>query len=197
MAKRLLIVTGYPGSGKSFISAMLIREFPSFTIFSYDDIKEQWFDKLGFDGMEEKKKVNDRSLLDFWRQLDERMATGADWLIEYPFCRKHVADLKRLIAKHGYTPYTVVLAGDPAALWQRFAQRDATANRHPGHICSTYHKDGVQIVGKRLSLEEYTQDCAQKDYFINLGESITMDMSDLSRVDHQALLNFLHARLDG
>ncbi|MBQ9300954.1 MAG: AAA family ATPase [Clostridia bacterium] len=197
MAKRLLIITGYPGSGKSFISAMIVRAFPSFSTFAYDDVKEEWFDRLGFDGMEEKSRVNDRSLMDYWQRLGERMEAGGDLLIEYPFCRKHVAALKALIDRYGYMPYTVVLAGDPAVLWQRFARRDAVSDRHPGHICSTYHRDGERIIAPRLSLEEYTRDCAEKDYFINLGPSITLDMSDLSRVDHQGLLAFLHARLDG
>ena len=195
MAKRLLIVTGYPGSGKSYISGMISKSFPSFTVLSYDEWKEKWWDLLGFDGMEEKGRVNERSLQDFWQQLGERMAGGADWLIEYPFCRKHVAMLKSLIAKYGYTPYTVVLAGNPEALWKRSENRDKQSSRHPGHLCSTYHKDGEQVIAPRLSLEAYTRDCAEKDYFIHLGDSFVLDMTDLEKVDYPALLAFLQKRL--
>ena len=133
MSKRLLIVTGYPGSGKSYLSSRILAAFPRLQLMSYDTLKEEWFDREGFDSMEGKARLTDRCLRAFWRQLDSGMASGGDWLIEYPFCRKHVPALARLIAAHGYSPVTVVLTGETAVLWRRFVQRDANAARHPGH----------------------------------------------------------------
>jgi len=196
MGRHLLIVTGYPGAGKSTTAALIRREFPQFRTMSYDALKEAWFDREGFDGEAEKRRLTDRCLAAFWQQLGAGMGDGGDWLIEYPFCRKHVPMLKQLIEAHGYAPITVVLSGDPAVLWQRFARRDAEPDRHPGHLCSVYHKDGPQVRGRRLSLEEYTRDCAEKDYFIGLGPSFVLDMTDFSRVDQAGLLAFLHEHID-
>ena len=189
-------MTGYPGAGKTYACCLILREFPQFSVFSYDRLKEEWFDREGFDGPEEKKRLTDRCLAAYWVALGERMEGGGDWLIEYPFCRKHVPMLKQLIESHGYTPVTVVLDGDPEILWQRFAARDSEPDRHQGHLCSVYHKDGPKVLAPRLSLEEYTRDCAEKDYYIGLGASLTMDMSDFSKVDYGRLLAFLHAQLD-
>ena len=195
MSRHLLIVTGYPGSGKSYTTAVILRAFPQFRPLSYDDIKEEWFDREGFDNEEEKRAVREHSLQAFYEQLDGRMKQGEDLLIEYPFCRKHVPALKKLIDSNRYTPVTIVLDGDPEVLWQRFTKRNQMNDRHPGHLCSVYHKDGLQVRAPLLSLEAYTLDCAEKDYYINLGATMTLDMTDLGKVNYDGLLAFLRGAL--
>jgi len=196
MSRHLLIVTGYPGSGKSHFAGSLLRAFPDLRSMSFDALKEVWWDRKGFDDADEKRALNDRCLEAFWRQLDEAMRGGEDILIEYPFCRKHVAALTRLIDQNGYRPVTVVLAGDPEALYNRFERRDAAApDRHPGHLCDTYHKDGLQVPKKRQTLEEYARECRDKDYFINLGDTLTLDMTDFSKFDEDAAIGFVRGAL--
>ena len=193
--RHLIILTGYPGSGKSHMAGTVQRAFPGLRTLAYDTLNEAWFDREGFDGEAEKKSLTDRCLEAFWRQLDEAMAEGDDLLIEYPFCRKHVPALKKVIAAQGYQPVTVVLTGDPAVLWARFAQRDGEGGRHLGHLCSTYHLHGEKVLAPRLTLEEYTEDCRKKNYFIGLGPMVVIDMTDFSTVDKPALLHFLGGQL--
>ncbi|MCR5347100.1 MAG: AAA family ATPase [Fretibacterium sp.] len=193
--RHLVILTGYPGSGKSCMSQKIQHAFPELHLLTYDTLKEAWFDREGFDGEAEKRILMDLCLEAFWLQLDAAMASGDDLMIEYPFCQKHVPALKSLTAAHGYQPLTVVLAGDPAVLWARFARRDGEAGRHPGHLCSTYHLHGPQVLAPRLSLEEYRADCRKKNYFINLGPTYTLDVTDFSKVDHAALIRFLGRQL--
>ena len=69
-------------------------------------------------------------------------------------------------------------------------------DRHPGHLCSVYHKDGLQVRAPLLSLETYTLDCAEKDYYINLGATMTLDMTDLGKVNYDGLLAFLRGALE-
>ena len=195
MGRHLLIVTGYPGAGKSYTSAVILGAFPEIKSLSYDALKEEWFDREGFDSAEEKFALTERCLRAFFEILNSEMKHGGDLLIEYPFCQKHVAALKQALAENDYTPITVVLDGDPAVLWERFAQRDKESTRHQGHLCNVYHKDGVKVLKPRLSLEEYTQDCAQKNYYINLGATMTLDMTDLSKVRYDGLLSFLREHL--
>ena len=195
MGRHLLIVTGYPGSGKSYTVSVILKVFPHLKVMSYDELKEAWFDREGFDNVQEKDSIRERSLRAFFEQLDQEMRKGEDWLIEYPFCRKHVPALTKVISENHYTPITVVLDGDPTVLWQRFTERNARNDRHPGHLCSVYHKDGLQVRSPLLSLEDYTADCAEKNYYINLGATMTLDMTDLSKVDYAPMLAFLKAQL--
>ena len=193
--RHLVILTGCPGSGKSCMAGKFLRAFPGLRLLSYDAMKEEWFDREGFDGEAEKRALTDRCLAAFWGQVDGAMSSGGDLLIEYPFCRKHVPALEAALAAHGYRPVTIVLTGDPAVLWARAARRDGEEGRHPGHLCSTYHLQGVRIPAPRLTLEEYTEDCRKKDYFIGLGPMYVVDMTDLSAVDEPALLRFLGGQL--
>ena len=193
--RHLVILTGYPGSGKSRMSEKILRAFPELRLLTYDTLKEAWFDREGFDGEAEKRILMDRCLEAFWQQLDEAMSSGADLMIEYPFCRKHVPALKRLTAAHGYQPITIVLTGDPAVMWARFARRDGNGWRHPGHLCSTYHLHGERVLARRLTLEEYTEDCRKKDYFINLGPTHVIDVTDFARADEPGLFRFLGEQL--
>ena len=195
MSRHLLIVTGYPGSGKSYTVSVILSRFPHLKSMPYDDLKEEWFDREGFDSEEDKRILRERCLQAYFEQLDQQMRQGEDWLIEYPFCRKHVPALNRVISDNHYTPITVVLDGDPKVLWQRFTERNARNDRHPGHLCSVYHKDGLQVRSPLLSLEDYTADCAEKNYYINLGATMTLDMTDLNKVDYAPLLAFLKAHL--
>ena len=197
MGGHLLIVTGYPGAGKSHLAALILREFPGFRLMSYDAMKEARWDREGFDDEAEKKALNDRCLEAFWDELDKAMALGGDIMIEYPFCRKHVAALRRLIDKNGCHPITIVLAGDVRVLFERFEHRDASASeRHPGHLSSAYHKGGRRVPMARPTFEQYERECREKDYFINLGPTLTLDMTDFSTFDESAVIGFVRGALE-
>lgn len=196
VSRTLLILTGWPGAGKTRTASMIREWHPSLRLLSYDRLKEAWYEAQGFDSPAARRKLDEKSLAAFWRLLGREMETGADILIEYPFCEKHVPALSALLERHGYRGVTVVLEGEPKVLWQRYMGRDRRSNRHVSYVCDVYHKDGLKIRGRHPSLEEYRQEGLQKNYHINLGETYVMDMTDLGGLDFSGLKAFLAEHLE-
>ena len=54
MKKTLILLAGYPATGKSFLCNKICSRYPEFRILSQDELKEALWDEYGFDNMEEK-----------------------------------------------------------------------------------------------------------------------------------------------
>ena len=57
MKNFLILIAGYPGTGKSYLCKMILKEYPDFVTFSPDEVKEQLWDKYGFKNLDEKNKL--------------------------------------------------------------------------------------------------------------------------------------------
>lgn len=186
----LIIITGYPGTGKSHLAALLQARFPSLEPHSYDTVKEQFWDRFGFQDAAEKLRCTQRSLQWFFAELAVEMLQRKDLLIEYPFHTGHVPALKPLVETYGYQVVTLCLTGDPMTIYQRSIQRDRAGQRHPGHMLTRYHC-GDRVPPERLvprSLEDFLADIASKNFSLGLGRTISLDVTDFSRVDYDAVL---------
>ena len=87
--KALVIVTGGPGTGKSYAATKIKEAIPGLTTISYDEIKEKEFDRFGFDNEKEKERLNWFSLEEFYLTLRYHMWLEEDVMIEYPFYQRH------------------------------------------------------------------------------------------------------------
>lgn len=187
MERLLVIVTGCPGSGKSTFAARLCRRYPTLTLLSYDGVKEEFFDRYGFASLEERDALNVRSLAEFYRRMDEQMDKGCPLLIEYPFCRKHRPALEQQLLRHDYRAVTLLLTGELPVLYARWVGRDQHMGRHLGHLVDAYHKGMSAPVlppQPTMTLEQFGAMCREKDYNIALGETISVDVTDLHAPDY-------------
>ena len=113
-------------------------------------------------------------------------------LIEYPFNQRHKDQLCGLIAASGYHAVTLLLYGDWKIIYERGLTRNQTDQRHPGHLTNTYHKES-RISAEHLipdavpSYEEFRADIDRKNYDIQIGETIRVDVTDFSRVDFEKI----------
>lgn len=57
MKKVLVLLAGYPATGKSFLCNKILEKYPEFQIVSQDTMKEELFDEYGFNNLEEKVKL--------------------------------------------------------------------------------------------------------------------------------------------
>ena len=57
MKQMLILLAGYPGTGKSYLANMLIERFPELKILSPDDVKEEYWDRYGFHDLKEKEEL--------------------------------------------------------------------------------------------------------------------------------------------
>ena len=57
MKQTLILLAGYPGTGKSYLAELLMKQFTGFEILSPDEIKEEFWDAYGFRNEQEKEEL--------------------------------------------------------------------------------------------------------------------------------------------
>lgn len=55
--EKLIIVSGRPGTGKTYIANKIVEYMKNLDMISYDYLKEKNYDEFGFNDIEEKKLV--------------------------------------------------------------------------------------------------------------------------------------------
>lgn len=194
MAKNLIIVTGGPGTGKSYISKIIFKNIMNLEIISYDDIKEKNWDRFGFDNIEEKNVVNSFSLEEFYLTLENRMRLGENILIEYPFNQIHIERFDFLVKKYLYNAITVYMHGELYTVYERGIARDNDVNRHFGHLTNHYFKyeKYEQINLKKDAMktfDEFVEWISHKNYNIKIGRTIDVDVTDYSKINYEKIIN--------
>ena len=58
MKKNLILITGSPATGKTYLINQIKKELSDSFIISPDEVKEMFFDSIGFNSLEEKKNRN-------------------------------------------------------------------------------------------------------------------------------------------
>lgn len=195
--KTLIIVTGGPGTGKSYAAKQLKEEIEDLDILSYDSVKEKEWDRFGFDNAAQKKRLNQFCLEEFYLTLQKMMWEGRTILIEYPFNHRHKDALAALIDQYQYQAITVYLYGDWPVIYKRGLNRDKQDNRHPGHLTNTYHIEQAVspediIPDAVLTYEQFRSDIDRKIYDIRLGATIPVDVTDFRKVNFQELFAKIH-----
>lgn len=189
MNRTIVLVTGCPGCGKTSFAARILKRYPTFVLSSYDKTKEEYFDRFGFDTLQERAELNKRSWLAYYSELDQLMQSGSPILTDYPFNNLvHEKDLNDIIAKNGYKALSITLDGDAETLRQRGYRRDMNdENRNFGHLLTRYHKGNFSESDRipTMTLEEFIQTNQKKDYNLRVGKNIRIDVTDLDNIDYE------------
>ena len=175
----IIFITGAPGTGKTTL-ANKINEMSNnkYFLLSYDEIKEQFWDKFGFKSKKEKDELNEKALCYFYNKLDELMNKQINIITDYPFYQKHKVKLMELVINNKYVASTILLYGDIDFVYKRFTDRNKGYDRHIGHLVNSYvpgKTDGTNI--HTITKEQYLEDIYKKDYNIRLGETFEIDIS--------------------
>lgn len=191
--RTLIIFTGGPGTGKSGTAWRFLKYLDNDDIIkiSFDEIKEKNWDRFGFDDIEQKDRLNWWCLEEFYLTIQKRMWEGKTILIEYPFYQRHKPKLEELINVSNYSAVTIYLYADMNVVYKRSAKRDENERRHPGHLLNSYHKETFRtqmlhsVSRIAPSFDEFTKAIAHKEYNINLGLDIPIDVTDFSTIDYK------------
>lgn len=191
--KTLIIVTGGPGTGKSYAAKKLAQEIENLHILSYDSVKEAEWDRFGFDNAAQKNRLNQFCLEEFYLILQKMMWEEKTVLIEYPFNHRHKDALAALIDQYDYRAITLYLYGDWKIIYERGLIRDKQDNRHPGHITNYYHIEQTLspediIPDAILTYEQFRADIDRKIYDIRLGTTIPVNVTYFSKVNFPDIL---------
>ena len=190
-----VLVTGIPAVGKSTAAAYLAREL-ALPVLSKDRFKELLYDRLGFASREEKVRLGLAAMDAMYYAAGQLMEAGRPFILENNFENVSREELMRLLAQHACTAITVALTGDYAAVYKRFCERNKSLDRHPGHVFNDhYPHEPLCAPAPVISLEQYVEGITSRgmDSFTANGPRITVDTTDVARVDLAALAQQVRA----
>lgn len=195
MKKTLILLAGYPGTGKTYLSNLIRERFPDIQVLSPDEIKEEYWDEYGFNNLDEKEVLIQKSWQTYYQEMEKLFKIESNVLSDYPFSEKQKPTIANLAEIYGYKIYTIRLVANLDVLFARQKLRDLDESRHLGHILTNYHKD-TNIQHKQadnlLNYEEFIHRCTTRGYEkFSLGKLYELDVTDYSKIDYPLLLDKL------
>ena len=194
--RTIFLISGGPGTGKSTIARAVLKNLRKggLVSVSYDEYKEKEWDRYGFDNPDQKKEVNEFALEEFYLEIRKLMREGRSILAEYPFYQYHREKLLKLVEESGYQAVTLYLHTDLKTAYERGIQRDGNGDRHPGHLMDCYHKENYTPEDlesedrQKLSYEEFLERNQVRNYDINIGYHVVVDVTDFSAVSIDSIM---------
>lgn len=132
MIKKLILIAGMPGTGKSTFARYLstTKHMP---LVCYDEIKsKEWAILEKVDGLDNTKMTGLFGYEYFWFFIEELMKSGSTLIAEYFFHPLNEEELNRLVDKYGYESVTVVFDSDTKIAYNRFTERNKSDERDAG-----------------------------------------------------------------
>ena len=190
--KKLIIITGVSGTGKTTLARILHEKLEDSILLSYDELSEKISDIIGFKNKDQKKHLSHLNISMYKKLIKESMEREDKIIIlEKPFKREWKRILDNLIDKYGYKAYTVnIFAKDFETIWNRLLKREKLKKeRHPAHYLDSYYYNKRN---KYKPFFEYKYETLKKEYdsllsnSINLGKVI--NIKDIEQVKIEELI---------
>lgn len=189
-----ILVTGIPAAGKSTMAKTLAEEL-KLTVISKDTIKELLFDYIGFQSREEKVNLGIASMKIMYYVAEQLMKAKQPFILENNFESSSRDELVAMIEKYRYSALTITLTGDYKVIYQRFLERNASPDRHRGHVVNDCYPEKnersiEELKSTFIRYENYLYGIEHRgfDAFKVNGEQIRVDVTDFSKVDMPSLL---------
>lgn len=191
--KKLIIITGVSGTGKTTLARILHEKLKNSILLSYDELSEKIYDIIGFKNKEQKKHLYCLNISIYKKLIKESMQREDKIIIlEKPFKKKWKKILNDLANKYEYEIYTInIFAKDFETIWNRLLKREMSKKeRHPSHYLDSYYYNKRD---KYKPFFEYKYDTFKKEYDnllsngINLGKII--NIQDIEEVEIDELIN--------
>ena len=193
MKQTLILLAGYPGTGKSYLAELLMKQFTGFEILSPDEIKEEFWDAYGFRNEQEKEELIQKSWVEYYHRMEWKFTRGISLLSDYPFSHKQHDQLQEVCDKHHVQIISILMIADLDVLFERQKKRDLDASRHLWHILKKYHK-GICLkcheeADNLLDYDEFIQRCTCRGYgTFALGTTLQLDVTDFATAPYDELM---------
>lgn len=182
-----ILVTGIPASGKSTMAAYLAKEL-GIPMFSKDAIKERLFDTLGFNSREEKVRLGVAAMEIMYDAARSCFSGGQSVILENNFEDSSREGLSALFAEYACDVITVQMTGDLREIYNRFAARDQSPQRHRGHVVNDCYpeKPGGERAHTTIPYEVFARSAIGRgmERLPWDGSCIRVDTTDASRIDN-------------
>lgn len=180
-----ILVTGIPAAGKSTMARELGQRL-NLPVISKDDIKELLFDEIGFRSRAEKVQLGVAAMRIMYQTAEALMTRRLPFILENNFEHTSRDGLMEILDRHSYTAVTVTLTGDSPTIYQRFVRRNASPDRHRGHVVNNcYPEKSPQTIPPPPSLEDFVNGFVGRgiDSFTANGPHIVVDTTDFAAID--------------
>lgn len=176
--------------------ANAIAEKCGLPVISKDAIKELLFDHVGFRSREEKVNLGVASMEIMYYAAEQLMKAGRPFILENNFEYSSERGIQAILTKYQYSPLTVALTGDYQVIYRRFLERNASPDRHRGHVVNDCYPEKKkahsleELKTDSISYEDYVRGIEFRgfDAFSIGGTRITVDTTDFSEIDMDGLL---------
>lgn len=190
-AATMLLIAGAPGSGKTTLAKRLSERL-QWPAFSKDAIKERLFDSVSFHTPDEKAALSAAATAILQDCGARVLGAGGSVILESSFESRDEAKFKALAERCRAHAVTMLLDADPEVLYERFAARETSPDRHRGHASRPEYPE-MEPVSKesnpREAFERSIEVRGMRRFVV--GDWIPVDTSDPGRVDTEALLVLL------
>lgn len=196
MKKTIVLLAGYPATGKSYLCRKILQRLPDFVVVSQDEMKEELFDRFGFDNMQEKIQIENRSWELYYETMEYHLKIGNSVISDYPFSEKQKGRIAALADAYGYQVVTYRLIGDLDVLYERSRKRDLDPRRHLSHLVSCYHKGDVLEDRTKadclVTYDVFMDRCRNRGYgTFCLGHLIEVDVTDYKKINYDKIIGQL------
>lgn len=193
--KKLIIISGVSGTGKSTLAKEIYNKVENSILISLDKIAENIYDIMGFKDKEQKKDLKKLYIKLAKKLIEEALKRNDEFVIvEYPFKKEWIKFFEQMIEKYKYQVYSIHLfAKDFDTIWKRLEKREMSKDRHPSHYLQTYYSKNKD---KYKPYFEYEYDDFKKEYdnlisnCINLGTVIKIE--DIENINVDKLITRLN-----
>ena len=181
----IVIITGPPGTGKTWLSGRLTHDL-GLPGLRRDDLKELLFNTLGIHDRAWSRQLGGASYELLFHMLALLLKTGQACLVESNFYGEiAIGKLCALVQQYRYRPFQIQCRTTPTVLLERLQQRVISGERHPGHAD---HED-INTITLANVLGKY--DPLPLD-----GAYLEMDTTDFATVEYDALLAQITVELE-
>jgi|HigsolmetaAR201D_1030396.scaffolds.fasta_scaffold03868_8 predicted kinase len=183
----LILISGPPCSGKTTLGRRVAQRL-GLPLFHRDGFKEVLFDTLGWRDLEWSNTLGGASYQLLYHTIEALLRANVSLIAESNFDPQFdTARIRQLAERYPLLPLQIRCMADGPILFERFKQRVASGERHPGHLdhlnISVYEPIATEGAGPR------------NDFLDIGGERIDVLTNDFAALDDEALFASIEAAI--
>lgn len=174
----VIIITGYPGAGKTTLGKRLSERF-CIPFIGKDEIKEILFDSLGWSDTEWSMKLGSASYDLMFYFAKKIIESNKPFILETYFSKISEKEINNLEKESNICPIQIVCSASPEIIIARVKNRVETGERHPGHVDHTRYDELIDKVKEKYEPLDIS------------GSSMIVDTSNFDKIDYDKIYNFI------